>query len=198
MNRKREHGKFIKIHGMYGTRLYNIFRGMINRCNNINSKDYPQYGGRGIKVCKTWVTNPKSFFEWSMANGYEKNLTIDRIDNNKGYSPDNCRWLSSQRQQRNKRTNRILEYNGEKHCLSEWTEILGIPKYIIESRIKKGWTMEKILTEKYQSRNKVYEYKGMKKTLSEWAKVSGVKYGTIYARIKRGWPMKEVIKSVDR
>ena len=84
-------------------RLYKIWIGLKARCNNPNDKDYMKYGGRGIKVCKDWQENPQSFIEWALANGYANNLSIDRIDVNKGYSPDNCRWADAVTQTRNRR-----------------------------------------------------------------------------------------------
>jgi len=92
-------GKNIK-HGMHGTRLYKIWSNMLQRCSNPNFKEYESYGGRGIKVCEEWK-NSKSFIEWALSNGYSNKLTIDRIENDKDYSPDNCRWATSLEQNRN-------------------------------------------------------------------------------------------------
>lgn len=109
-------------HGQCGTRLYNIFRGMKKRCYNKNCKDFYKYGGRGITVCDEWKDSFQAFYDWSIANGYFDNLTIDRIDNNKGYSPDNCRWVDIKTQSNNTRKNVFLTYNGETMTLAEWGE----------------------------------------------------------------------------
>ena len=82
-------------------RLKQIKKGMIKRCNNVNSKRYPRYGGRGIKVCDEWLNDRFSFYSWALANGYEEHLTLDRIDNDKGYFPENCRWASYDEQMQN-------------------------------------------------------------------------------------------------
>ena len=137
--------KFQKKHGMCGTRLYHIWTGLIGRCLNPNNKDFVYYGGRGITVCEDWKI-PENFFEWAFSSGYSANLTLDRINCNKGYSPDNCRWITNSEQQRNRRNNRIIEYNGEKHCIAEWAEITGINQQTIYSRLVYGWPIDKILT----------------------------------------------------
>jgi hypothetical protein len=81
-----------------------------------------------------------------MANGYLDDLTIDRIDNDKGYSPNNCRWITKKEQANNRSTNRYLEYNGERHTISEWGELLGIDSETLSSRLRRGWSIEKTLT----------------------------------------------------
>ena len=154
MKRERDNkGRFITTHGMYGTRLYHIWNGLRERCLNPNNKDYENYGGRGITICKEWDKS-ENFFQWALQNGYKDNLTLDRIDTNKGYFPNNCRWITSNEQQRNKRNNRILEFNGEKHCNAEWCEITGIKRGTIVSRLKHNWDIEKILTKNPNKKTK--------------------------------------------
>ena len=87
--------KFQIKHGGYGTRLYNIWRGMKTRCHNPNDKDYPHYGGKGITVCSEWADDFACFQRWALKNGYERHLTIDRIDNDSGYLPSNCEWITN-------------------------------------------------------------------------------------------------------
>ncbi len=101
-------------------RLYRIWCCMKNRCYNKNSKAYKNYGGRGIKVCDEWLNNFRTFEKWSLENDYKEELTIDRIDNNGIYEPSNCRWITRQSQNKNKRNNIYITYNGEKMLLKDY------------------------------------------------------------------------------
>jgi len=133
-----------KKHGMFGTRLYRIWFNMKQRCANAKHVAYKNYGGRGIKVCDEWQ-DFEPFYKWAIANGYNDNLTIDRIDNNKGYSPDNCKWVSDKEQGQNKRNNRLICINGETHTIAEWFRLSGIKESTLRWRIKEGVPVEKLL-----------------------------------------------------
>ena len=136
-----------RTHGMTKTALYKKFRGMVYRCENKRSKSYKDYGGRGIKVCPEWRHDYMNFYEWSMANGYRKGLTIERIDNDGDYSPENCRWATKIEQDNNRRTNHFITYNAETHTIAEWSRISGITPSAIYGRLKNGWSIERTLTE---------------------------------------------------
>lgn len=116
-------------------RLYNIWRNMKQRCYNKNHAKYKNYGGRGIQVCDEWRTDFMLFYNWAINNGYKDNLTIDRIDVNGNYEPDNCRWATPKQQSRNTTKNRYYTINNETHCLSEWCEILNLNYKTIYARI---------------------------------------------------------------
>ena len=135
-------------HGLKYTRIYGIWQNMLNRCRNPNVKCYAVYGGRGIYVCDEWKTQDSgfiNFYNWSMSNGYTEELTIDRIDVNGPYSPDNCRWVSWEVQILNKRNSLTLTYNDINLPIIEWSKITGIPYGTIYNRMQKGWTPEQVL-----------------------------------------------------
>ena len=133
-------------HGLAHTRIDNIYKSMVDRCNNPNCRIYYKYGGRGIKVCEEWRTNKTSFFEWAFTNGYSEELTLDRADNSKGYSPENCRWVSYKVQANNTRANRLITAFGETKTMSEWAGETGIKSATIWARLKRGWSAEMTLT----------------------------------------------------
>lgn len=122
----------------YGTRLYMIYRNMIQRCYNPNAKHYSRYGGRDIIICDEWLNDFDNFKEWAYNNGYFDNLTIDRINNDGNYEPSNCRWVTMQEQQYNKSTNRLLTYNGETHSIKEWSKIKNINYSTLLQRLNKN------------------------------------------------------------
>ena len=105
--------------GMSRSNLYKVWIGMKERCMNPNSLSYKYYGGRGIIVCDEWINDSSSFLDWALKNGYKQGLTLDRIDVNKGYEPENCRWVKMKEQCRNTRRNVYIEYNNETLCLKD-------------------------------------------------------------------------------
>ena len=113
-------------HGMTNTRLFHIWQGIKNRCYNKNFEHYKHYGERGITICKEWKNDFVKFYDWSMNNGYNDTLTIDRIDVNGDYEPSNCRWIKQAEQSRNRRDTVYITYNGETHTFYEWSKITGI------------------------------------------------------------------------
>ena len=138
--------KRLTTHGLRNTRLNGIWCGVLQRCYNPKNKAYKNYGGRGITVCQEWQDNFQNFYDWSMSNGYNDDLTIDRIDVNGNYEPSNCRWVTKKEQANNMRSNRLLTYNGETHNMKQWAKIMGINYRALQQRLFRGWSIEKALT----------------------------------------------------
>lgn len=132
----------MRTHGMSKTRLHKIWSGMIERCYLKSTGSYLNYGGRGITVCKEWGEF-LPFYVWSMANGYSDNLTLDRIDVNGNYEPDNCRWATSKQQGNNRRNNIRITCDGITHTESEWCEVIGTKHSgVVKRRIDSGWSVK--------------------------------------------------------
>jgi hypothetical protein len=115
---------------------------MKRRCCDPNNKRYALYGGRGITVCNEWASDYMVFRDWAMASGYADDLTIDRKNNDLGYCPENCRWSTSKEQENNMSRNRVINYLGENHTMSEWSELLNIDYNSMGYRLRKGLTMQ--------------------------------------------------------
>lgn len=121
--------------------LYYRWCNMISRCENPSDSGYCNYGGRGIAVCDEWH-DYNVFATWALLNGFATGLSIDRINNDGNYSPDNCRWATRKEQENNKRSNRRVEMDGETKTLSQWCEIYNINNITVQSRLRYGWTIE--------------------------------------------------------
>lgn len=139
-------GCLVKKHGKSYEPLYRRWLGIRNRCCNKSDEHYKDYGGLGIKVCDEWSNDFMNFYNWATNNGYKSGLTIDRVDVNGNYEPNNCRWTTPKQQARNRRNNRMFTYNDETHCLSEWCEILGLNYNTVCTRLNKlKWSIERAL-----------------------------------------------------
>ncbi len=136
-----------KTHGKTNTRLYRIYKKMYRRCYCPETKYYKNYGGRGITICPEWLGENgfPNFYDWAMANGYKENLSIDRIDNDKGYYPENCRWATAKEQANNTRSTVYLTYKGETKPASEWAEITRIRQDTLTMRKRNGWSDEECI-----------------------------------------------------
>lgn len=134
-----------KSHGGSESRLYRIWVGMKARCNNSKCHSFPRYGGRGIAVCTEWERDFSAFQEWAKANGYRDELTLDRIDNDKGYCPENCRWVPMYIQVNNRSNNCFLTLDGRTQTVAQWSRELGIPETTVRERKKRGWSDERTL-----------------------------------------------------
>jgi hypothetical protein len=117
-------------------RIGKIFCDMKSRCYNTSDKTYRYYGAKGIKICQEWLNNPKEFEKWSMQNGYTDNLTIDRVNSNKDYCPENCRWITLKDNAKYKSTTHLITVNGITHTGREWSNVLGLGANTINSYIR--------------------------------------------------------------
>lgn len=133
-NTKAKKGKIIS----KNPRLYTLYSSMIARCTNPNSISYKYYGMKGIKVCQEWLSDFQSFCEWALSAGYKDGLSIDRIDNSKGYCPENCRWITFHEQVNHKDNSVIYEHDGQRHTMAEWCNILGFSYTLAKSRRKEA------------------------------------------------------------
>lgn len=139
-------------HGLSSTKLHSTWRSIKDRCYNKKNKSYSFYGGRGIVMCEEWLNEFVSFYDWANANGYKENLTIDRIDPNGNYCPENCRWVDRIKQANNTRRNVYVTINGETKSLPDWCRALGVNQHSVRTRIYKGWDPVLALTTPFDKR----------------------------------------------
>jgi len=173
-------------HGQHHRREYNIWKGMLHRCHNPESKDFPRWGGRGITVCERWRESVLNFIE-DMSECPGPGYSIDRIDNDRGYTPDNCRWATQREQGRNTRVNHLITHNGETLTLVEWSERTGIGRHTIAKRLGKyGWSVERALTGNIQAKDGNTAF-GKTLFTPEWSLRTGIPVSTINMRLWRGW-----------
>lgn len=131
-----------RTHGMTGTRIHGVWRAMKDRCARKACKAYKNYGGRGITICKEWLGKNgfQNFYDWAMNNGYRDDLTLDRIDVNGNYCPENCRWATPKEQANNTRINRFITYDGKTMTMSQWADYLGVRYSVISQRKRRGYS----------------------------------------------------------
>lgn len=158
---KKLAGDRARKHGNRDSRLYTIWNNMKARCLNPNSTSFKNYGDKGINICDEWVDSFESFYNWAIQNNYTDELTLDRIDSNGNYNPDNCRWSTMKKQQNNRGNNNILVYEGIEHTVAEWSKITGIPYDTLWKRIKEGWSIEKALTQPLRGQKELIWKKGL-------------------------------------
>ena len=177
-------------------KIHRRWKAMKERCSNKNRKDFQHYGGRGIKVCDEWVHNFQAFYFWAKDNGFSPELTLDRIDVNKNYSPDNCRWVTQKEQCINTRLNSGITYNGKTQSITEWAKEYGINRTTLEARLKfQNSPIEKALLPKYEYKkyreslsdktpHKI-SWNGRQWTIAQLAKEYNLDYTTLSVRLKQ-------------
>lgn len=144
LGRERRKASTVR-HGLSKHPSYFVWASMVDRCANPGSAKWRNYGGRGIRVCERWMDLAN--FVADMGEPAFDGAQLDRIDNDGGYEPGNCRWASRKVQLRNTRSNSVLEYEGQVRCITEWAEIYGIPTPTLRQRLKRGWPAHQALTE---------------------------------------------------
>jgi hypothetical protein len=178
--------------------LYRRWVSMLHRCRNPKAKDYGRYGGRGITICDRWLDFDSFAIDVGLPPAGGK-PSIDRIDNNGPYSPDNCRWSMNRAQCRNKRNNRRVTLDGATRTVTEWAEVLGISKGTIAYRIRCGWSPREALTrfskrESYSTgQARHFQYQGRDMTATELSALCGVPATTISQRIRFGWSIEKAV-----
>lgn len=169
---------------------------MKQRCYNPNDADsYIYYGARGIKVCDEWKDDFSAFESWAMSHGYRDDLTIDRIDVDADYCPENCRWATPKEQSNNTRRNRYITYNGETKTLTEWAELTGIDYQVLAHRFNKNWSAEDAFSVEAKPHERFITFNGKTMNLRQWAKETGIGRCTISGRIARGWSIERALTS---
>lgn len=138
----------------YEQNLRKTFNHMKSRCYNKDDKRYYDWGGRGITICDEWLNDVNSFFTWAVNNGYKPGLSIDRIDNDSGYSPENCRWVTLLENNQNRRSSRYFVINGEKKNLQQWCDFYNVSRSMVNKRLSMGWDIEKALTTPKKERDR--------------------------------------------
>ncbi len=182
---------------------YRIWKSMTGRCNNKNNESFNNYGGRGIRVCRRWLKFEN--FLLDMGKRPSKNHSIDRLNNDDGYSKNNCRWATSNQQNRNKRSNINILFNGKTQCLKDWAKELNMAYLTLYDRIHKlNWSVDKALsTKSSRTDNRTnaipITFKGKTQNLAKWAKEFQINYYTLWGRIyKHGMSMERALNQPVR
>lgn len=183
-------------HGLSKTRIYSLWRAMKTRCSNPNTTEWKHYGGKGVSVCDEWKNDFMAFYDWSLRNGYNDTLTIDRIDTNGNYTPDNCRWTTYYVQSRNKTNNKWITYKGETKCLEDWAKTKNLTSSKLKQRLELyGWSLEKSLETPPMKNGRFITYKGITKNITEWAKELGIKPDILAQRLRAGWNIEKAFET---
>lgn len=179
-------------HGMSHTKEYEAWCSMNKRCYSPNNKEYQNYGGRGIAVCDEWRYDFVAFYDHIGPMPFPK-ATIDRINNELSYFPGNVKWSTQKEQARNRRNNTLLTHNGKTQSMSAWVEETGISRGAIQTRIKMGWPIDKVLTEPADNESAMITYDGRTQHIAAWAKEVGLHRAVIRSRLQLGWPIDKVL-----
>ena len=185
-----------RVDGESKTKIYIVYKDMIQRCTNPNDPAYKDYLGRGITVCEEWspkIVNGRNvgyfkFKEWALTHGYSEGLTLDRIDNDSGYSPDNCRFTTMKVQNNNRRSNSNVKYKDITKTCTEMAEYFGINPITFRYRLYSGMTVEEAIETPIRTPLTITTSFGETRTISDWSEISGINSNTIRNRVFHlGW-----------
>ena len=172
-------------------RLYSIWKNMRNRCSNPNREHYHNYGGRGIKVCERW--QDFNLFVEDMYDTFEEGLSLDRIDVDGNYCPENCRWANIEEQSNNKRDSLKLLFEGEYYTEAQLSRKTGVSRTTIQQRRRNGYSVEEMIYGREGVGKFKLEYNGQIYSGKELADALGIEAGTLRYRVRKGWTMDEII-----
>lgn len=178
------------------SRLGSIYHNMKTRCTNPNYDKYQYYGGRSISICEEWMKSYDTFEQWAIDHGYADGLTLERIDVNGNYCPENCTWVTRKAQANNRTSNCVLTFRGKTQTLQQWSDELGIAPNTIGQRLRAGWDVDRALTEQVHNTNHEYlvTYDGKTQRISDWANELGMPYKVLHNRISyRKWPIEKAL-----
>lgn len=184
-----------RTHGKANTRVYRIWTGIHTRCTNKSDPRCSIYGGRGIKVCERW--NCFENFLADMGEPPDDTYSIDRIDPNGDYEPNNCRWSTAKQQSNNRRNNHRVEYQGKTQTLAQWSEETGISSPTLSYRLRHGWSASdalKVFPRKIlHGKGQEFQYMGISLTLSQWAERMNMRFSTLRSRLDNGWSIDDAL-----
>ena len=197
--------KKFSTHGLRHTQLYRVWAGIKDRTNPNNHNCKDNYRKLSVQMCEEWRNDFMAFYNWSIENGYveeklpsgRNKLTIDRIDTNGNYCPENCRWATNKEQMNNQTTNKLITYNGETKTLSQWCDTLGLQYSCTNNRLFNGWDIERAFTESSDRKN-YYEYKGELLNINQIVERTGLTRTNVWNRITRGWTIERIMEQPAR
>ena len=194
-------------HGESKTKLYNVWSGIKSRCNNPNAQYYDNYGKKeNVYMCKEWSDDYTVFRDWALANGYDPNAkydkpgdkpTVERIDFNGPYSPENCKIIPLSQQNDNKATNKRYNYNGEMLLVKEIAKRIDLPVTTINSRLARNWSMDKIIATAKKRETGLndtqYTINGVSHNVYDWSKIYNIDPGVVRSRLYQGWNIEKAL-----
>ena len=172
---------------------------MVRRCTDPHNRQFPGYGGRGITVCDEWKNSYEEFRDWAMQNGYSPNLQIDRINNDMGYSPNNCRFVDKVANANNKSNNRMETYAGVTDTLANLCRKFGAKYQNVSARLRNGYSIEEAFERPYRKQEiKDLSINGVAKPIGEWCGEYGIPANVVRERIRHGWMPEKALMTPKR